>query len=1012
MRNFGETKHRKVLHKSKKQWITVGVTSAALGITGLVHNTELAHAEEVVTAEAEEDVAEVTDSEDNTPDLATLIATYTEKINAGELDQETAIAELTAAVSELEGVVVEDIVSELQANVAATEETTEEAPVEEAPVEEEIAPEANEAPVATATRAAAPAAVSLAAAPAEVTDANLDASLGSPVHADGTLMEERQVDIELDQQAVRDALMQKIRDFRTLAYNENLPFQFNSYDGATATQNTIQAAARAVGLNTAEAYANNIDWSDRLEDYAIQRATEMLTTGYHSGNNSHRRPDMQKELMHDYYSADGTVSHSAPENIHTNGNDDFNRAFEAWSTREISNLRSANGAFVYGGQSITTTHIHAILNPVHTKVAGASVVLANGQSGVSANRSNIMIVMPNRWDTAANGHVSGSEARQGTYRVTVQTKAGGPALPGEVSETPADVVLAVDFTTDYEFNADLGVDESVVVREGVEGVSVNGVITEYPVNELVQVGPSRNAIAQPADVEIFDANLAVDEVVREEGNAGFELVNPLNNEVIETTPATATVISYGPTQEVTEFETITEVNFDLDLGQTVVVTEGQNGVTLYNPLNNEVVSVESEVINEVVQVGVEQREVPFETERRAIVGLDAERVVREGVNGVAYFDADGNQYDERSVAPVNAIVEYPAIARTVEFDTERVAVVGLEAERVAQEGANGVQYFDEDGNELDVSENTPATTEIIEYPATSAVVEFDTERVAVVGLEAERVAQEGVNGLVYLDEAGNAIDASENVEAVTQIVEYPAIAQVVEFETERVAVIGLEDENVAQVGEDGLAYYDEDGNLLDVAENVEPVTEIVEYPAIPQVLPFETERVASPDLAEGQERIESVGEDGVAYYDEDGNVLEVIPAVNRVVLFGEAAEAPTTPVTPEVPATPETPAKPVVSRPDAKAAVKAQVEGLANLTSEEKAQIIAALDSLADTDRIEELLKAAVGLNEARGGQSSEASEKATRGETLPDTATAAWAFGLAGMTSLLSGLGIKKFKK
>lgn len=341
MRNFGETKHRKVLHKSKKQWITVGVTSAALGITGLVHNTELAHAEEVVTAEAEEDVAEVTDSEDNTPDLVTLITTYTEKINAGELDQETAIAELTAAVSELEGVVVEDAVSELQANVAATEETTEEAPVEEAPVEEEVAPEANEAPVATATRAAAPAAVSLAAAPAEVTDANLDASLGSPVHADGTLMEERQVDIELDQQAVRDALMQKIRDFRTLAYNENLPFQFNSYDGATATQNTIQAAARAVGLNTAEAYANNIDWSDRLEDYAIQRATEMLTTGYHSGNNSHRRPDMQKELMHDYYSADGTVSHSAPENIHTNGNDDFNRAFEAWSTREISNLRSA-----------------------------------------------------------------------------------------------------------------------------------------------------------------------------------------------------------------------------------------------------------------------------------------------------------------------------------------------------------------------------------------------------------------------------------------------------------------------------------------------------------------------------------------------------------------------------------------------------------------------------------------------------------------------------------------------
>lgn len=33
-------------------------------------------------------------------------------------------------------------------------------------------------------------------------------------------------------------------------------------------------------------------------------------------------------------------------------------------------------------------------------------------------------------------------------------------------------------------------------------------------------------------------------------------------------------------------------------------------------------------------------------------------------------------------------------------------------------------------------------------------------------------------------------------------------------------------------------------------------------------------------------------------------------------------------------------------------------------------------------------------------------------GERLPDTATAAWALGLVGLTSLLSGLGIKKFKK
>lgn len=44
--------------------------------------------------------------------------------------------------------------------------------------------------------------------------------------------------------------------------------------------------------------------------------------------------------------------------------------------------------------------------------------------------------------------------------------------------------------------------------------------------------------------------------------------------------------------------------------------------------------------------------------------------------------------------------------------------------------------------------------------------------------------------------------------------------------------------------------------------------------------------------------------------------------------------------------------------------------------------------------------------------QQKDAQKQEARGERLPDTATGAWALGAIGLSTILAGLGIKKFKK
>src|SRR5699024_7811118 len=302
--------------------------------------------------------------------------------------------------SVLEDVVVEEAVAQLEARLAeeasatsaeAEEETetvdeTEEVakPVEEEPVveEEQIVEKETEAVEETAevaepvkeepaeeveqvqTRTVRPQMFAAqAVSTPQVQDANLDVYLGEDRHVDGTPMEKRTVEIELDQTSIRDVITNKIKEHRRKAYNDNVHFVYEWYnrpDSGSQSTNRLREAAREAGYYTVDDYVNAFEWSDRLEDYSIQRATELLTTGYHSGNYSHYRPDRHKNetagkiVQHRYRNADGSISHSAPENIHANRNDDIHTAFKAWADREYDALARSKGVNNFG----SNVHLH------------------------------------------------------------------------------------------------------------------------------------------------------------------------------------------------------------------------------------------------------------------------------------------------------------------------------------------------------------------------------------------------------------------------------------------------------------------------------------------------------------------------------------------------------------------------------------------------------------------------------------------------------------------------------
>ncbi|EKU93937.1 Putative surface protein SA2285 precursor [Alloiococcus otitis] len=1096
---FGDTKHKKVLRKSKKQWITVGLTSAALGLAGLVQTSEFVSAEENPEVDSlagqvvPDDQAEVSDQEQATGDQAeaqveALLNTYIERFNQGQEDDSSLYAAFASDVSAIEGADVSQAVDQLAQAVAnqvaqanqdqkgqaeesqgqawsgqapaeshtgegqegtdqaeETEPSQSQASLDQAPQGQDKAKQANvesQSQAPDQDGGVQPQVVTFAAPPQadQVKDPDLDAHLGEPRHVDGTPMEERQVDIELNQAYVQDALEEHIRDFRRQAYDANFPFRYEDYDrpdGANPNTNRLQTAAREAGFYDRESYANGFQWSDRLEDYAIQRATELLTTGYHSGNYSHYRPDRHdnntagRRVQHQYISANGEIDHSAPENIHALNDDDIHTAFHYWAPREIENLRRVDGSMKYGGQSVTTTHIHSILNPVHTIFGGASVQLAEG-SGVNADRANVLIA--SKWDDPAHGHEDSGYSRQGTYRVTVQTKQGGPKLPGEAdpnAQTPVEdkkvAYQPIPFQTQENFNPDLAVGAVETVQEGQEGWIANGVTVKEAVDKLVE---------------------------------------------------------YGPEEKTEEFETKYEVNFELDLGESNIRQEGQKGVAHYNPLTGDLVKVLSEKQDKIVEVGAYEGEVPYDTIRRPVVGLDQERLVQIGSAGTAYFDSEGNLYEtDRNTAPQDEIIEYPAEARPVPYAKNRIPSRDLQLgeSKVIQTGQPGLAYYDEEGNKLDVPENVDPTTEIIAYGY--QVQEFEpgqeenpgqsrTAKPEPAGQSrAAKPAPTGQNRAANPAPAGQSRaakpepspkDLDDSLKA-SQAKKADLANKVVEANQAKKADLANKVAEANQVKQADLASKVAEASQAQDDADKAPVK--VEKPSKAENIDLENKAFDKQASAE-KVKVEKPEGNNNAEFPElaellqalhKGQIEQALKGYDRakVQAWLQAQEEENSQLNKEEIAAllqalsqiqegQADSAEDQVKETSDLDKVLADAEDLLaefnHLVEAEKAQILKALQASQDAAKLDALIEAAYELNLARANasqvtptssqaessqaskqaeeekaESSEPKQKQTessdQGQKLPATATSAWALGLVGVTTLVSGLGIKKFK-
>ena len=1085
---FGDTKHKKVLRKSKKQWITVGLTSAALGLAGLVQTSEFVSAAEDPGVNNPAEQVNPADQEDESDQAAggdqgqataeaqveALLNTYIERFNQGQEDDSSLYAAFASEVSAIEGADVSQAVDQLAQAVAnqvaqadqdqegqaeqgqalagqapteshtgkgqegtdqaeETESSQGQASPDQAPQGQE---EANQADVAGQSQApdqdggAQPQVVPFAAQPQadQVKDANLDAHLGEARHVDGTPMEERQVDIELNQAYVQDALEQRIRDFRRQAYDVNLPFRYEDYDrpaGANPNTNRLQTAAREAGFYDRESYANGFQWSDRLEDYAIQRATELLTTGYHSGNYSHYRPDRHdnktagRRVQHQYISENGETTHSAPENIHALRDDDIHTAFDYWAPREIENLRRVDGSMKYGGQDVTTTHIHSILNPVHTIFGGASVQLAEG-SGVNADRANVLIA--SKWDEPANGHEDSGYSRQGTYRVTVQTKQGGPKLPGEVdpnAQAPVEdkkvAYQPIPFQTQENFNPDLAVGAVETVQEGQEGWTANGVTVKEALDEVVE---------------------------------------------------------YGPEEKTEDFETKYEVDFELDLGESKVRQEGQKGVAHYNPLTGDLVKVLSEKQDKIVEVGAHEGEVPYDTIRRPVVGLDQERVVQIGSAGTAYFDSEGNLYEtDRNTAPQDEIVEYPAEARPVPYAKNRIPSRDLQLgeSKVIQAGQPGLAYYDEEGNKLDVPENVDPTTEIIAYGY--QVQEFKPDQEENPGQSRSANPEPAGNSRSANPAPAGQSRTAKPAPAGQSRTANPAptgqsrtakpepslkdLADSLKANRAKQADLANKVAEASQVKDDadkGQVKVEKpsEAENTDLANETTDSKEAVENVEVE--IPEGNNNAEFPELAEllqalhkgqidqalkGYDRarvqawlqVQEQEENSQLNKEEFAALLQAL-SQDQEGQDGDQAD----------------PAEDQANETSDLDKVLADAEDLLaefnHLVEAEKAQILKALQASQDVAKLDALIEAAYELNLTRANASQasptssqaessqensqakqeqekaessepkrEQAESTDQGQKLPATATSAWALGLLGVTTLVSGLGIKKFK-
>ncbi|RAN59152.1 hypothetical protein B8A40_02775 [Dolosigranulum pigrum] len=95
----------------------------------------------------------------------------------------------------------------------------------------------------------------------------------------------------------------------------------------------------------------------------------------------------------------------------------------------------------------------------------------------------------------------------------------------------------------------------------------------------------------------------------------------------------------------------------------------------------------------------------------------------------------------------------------------------------------------------------------------------------------------------------------------------------------------------------------------------------------------------------------------------------------------------------------------------AKDNAKGEIDKLPNLSDKQKGDLKAGLDKADSLAKVQEILDFARKLNKDQAPKQEDKKEN-KKGERLPDTATGAWALGLVGVSSLLAGAGVKKFKK
>lgn len=95
----------------------------------------------------------------------------------------------------------------------------------------------------------------------------------------------------------------------------------------------------------------------------------------------------------------------------------------------------------------------------------------------------------------------------------------------------------------------------------------------------------------------------------------------------------------------------------------------------------------------------------------------------------------------------------------------------------------------------------------------------------------------------------------------------------------------------------------------------------------------------------------------------------------------------------------------------AKDNAKGEIDKLPNLSDKQKGDLKAGLDKADSLAKVQEILDFARKLNKDQAPKQEDKKEE-KKGQRLPDTATGAWALGLVGVSSLLAGAGVKKFKK